>query len=90
MKKEMCEYIVNEKVPFPYRRISRNKAIKRFKLLRAKYMESLMIKREEKTVFEKYEFKYNWNDYGIYAITIGNAYNAISDYFQNRLRMKCN
>ena len=90
VKKGLCEYIIKNKVPFPYRNIPKNKAIKRFKLLRAKYMESMMIRREEKSVFEKYEFKYNWNDFGIYAITIGNAYNAISDYFQNRLRMKCN
>ena len=90
VKTALADYIVNYKVPFPYRRISENKAIKRFFKLHDMGMESLLIKRDERRVFEKYEFKYNWNEYGPYVINMGNAYNAVSDHFHNTLRMGCN
>ena len=31
VKKELCNYIINNKVPFPYREISTDKCIGRFK-----------------------------------------------------------
>ena len=89
VKKELAKHIVTENVPFPYRKISKEKMESRFRLLRKKDMESLLIRKGDRNIHEKYDFRYNFEEYGIYAISIGNAYNAISDYFQNRLRMKC-
>ena len=89
VKKELADYIVNNKVPFPYRNISKEKMDTRFEKLRHKDMEALLIRRGERNVFEKYDFKYNYEEYGLYAISIGNAYNSISDYFHNKIRMRC-
>ncbi len=44
----------------------------------------------DREVFEKYDdYKYNFADYGLGLIDTPSVYNNCSDYFMNKLRLRC-
>ena len=90
VKDVLAEYIVENRPSFPYREISKEKAEKSFRRL-LDSAEDLKIEKGERKVEIRGEhvLKYNFDDYGLYAIQMGHSNNAVSDYFHNSTRVKC-
>ena len=90
VKQVLAEYIVETRPPFPYREIQEKKVQKKFSDM-CKTMKYLYIRKGDRRVEVRgeHQLKYNFDDYGLYAIQMGSTYNAISDYFHNKTRVGC-
>ena len=88
VRKALAFYIENQKPSFPYRDIPIEKVRGRFRKLCKTSMEKMLIT-ENVNVLEKFEYKYSYEKYGLNLVQMGNSYNSVSDYFQNRNRMDC-
>ena len=88
VKKALASYIENWNPPFPYRNISIEKVRTRFRKLYKTSMQKMLIQKDVK-VLEKFEYEHNYDECGLGLIQMGNSYNSVSDYFQNKNRMNC-
>ena len=90
VKDALAEYIVENRPEYPYREIPEEKVGKSFKRLLGS-AEHMKIEKGERRVEIRGEhtLKYNFDDYGLYAIQMGHSNNAVSDYFHNANRVKC-
>lgn len=86
----LAEIIVETRPEFPYRGFSKEKMEKRFFSM-CNSARNMRINKGERRIEIKgeHQFKYNFEDYGLYAIQTGNSTNIVSDYFQNKNRVKC-
>jgi hypothetical protein len=90
VKEVLAEYIVETRPEFPYRDISEEKVQKCFSNLQ-KSKGDMRIEKGERRIEVRGEhvLKYNFDEYGLYAIQMGSGSNAISDYFHNKSRVAC-
>jgi hypothetical protein len=89
VRETLAKYIVTQKPNFPYRNIPEQKVRRRFKNLCRSSMKSMVMDKDKYDVLEKFDYKYSFDDYGLDLIQMGNSFNPVSDYFQNRNRMSC-
>tara|TARA_Y100000034_G_scaffold64850_1_gene78492 strand:- start:1080 stop:2447 length:1368 start_codon:yes stop_codon:yes gene_type:complete len=90
VKDALAEYIVENRPDYPYREISEEKAEKSFRRLLGS-AEHLKIEKGDRKVEIRgeHQLKYNFDSCGLYAIQMGHSNNAVSDYFHNSNRVKC-
>lgn len=88
-RETLVDFITKEKPPYPYKKFSRNKIIKLFLQLQKQDTSKNVILDNNDNVMDKFDYKYSYEKYGLGYIQTGHAYNDISDYFHNRLRLNC-
>ena len=88
VKLALATYIDEWNPPFPYRNIPIEKVRTRFRKLYKTSMQKMLIQEDVK-VLEKFEYENNYDKCGLGLIQMGNSYNSVSDYFQNKNRMSC-
>lgn len=90
IKRAMVDHIVDNNIPFPFRKIEHRTVIDKFwKLKRSSLSDFLIMNISPDNVMEKFDYKYNWENYGKFIINIGHYYNDISNYYQQEERLKC-
>ena len=87
----MIEFFKIHKPQFPFREFEETKLRGLFNELGSLDLrENIYPRTKCHTVHEKYpDYIGNWNDYGLGVLNFSANYNAISDMFMNRERLKC-
>jgi hypothetical protein len=91
-RETLSVYIAEERPPFPFKEISYADMVKSFqKLKTADYTKFITPTDQlDREVFEKYDdYKYNFAEHGLGLIDTPSVYNTCSDYFMNKLRLRC-
>ena len=91
-RETLSVYIAKERPPFPFKEISYADMVKSFqKLKTADYTKFITPTDQlDREVFEKYDdYKYNFAEHGLGLIDTPSVYNTCSDYFMNKLRLRC-
>jgi hypothetical protein len=87
IRESLAKYIHENNVSFPLKRISEEDLTKLFKKFSS---TSVMVYYKEfADVKERYEYKYRYSDNPLGVIDKSHYYNPVSDYFQQKNRMKC-
>ena len=90
IRKGLAEYIIVNKINFPFRDISYLTVNEKFEALRRGNALDFVSEPDPKSVVEKYDdYKYPYSKHGKFLIEFGHYYNDISNYFQQNNRMSC-
>jgi hypothetical protein len=89
IKEGLAEYISQNSVLFPFRKINFDDVVDKFNHLKTtNYSEFIM--NDQGSVVEKYDdYKYPYSKYGKTIIAYGHYFNDISNYYQQRNRYDC-
>ena len=83
----LAEYIISNDIPFPFRPMDR---IEVKRLMNKFYRKSMLNEYKDfDVVEERYGYKYKYEDSPLGVIDKTNAYNNVSDYFQQSNRLAC-
>ena len=85
-------YIAEERPPFPFKEISYADMVKNFQKLKTADYTKFITPTDhlDREVFEKYDdYKYNFAEHGLGLINTPSVYNICSNYFMNKLRLRC-
>ena len=86
----LADYIITNKVEFPYRDISYLVVNEKFQALKRCNSLDFITEPDKISVVEKYnDYKYSYSKHGIFLIDFGHLYNDISNYFQQKNRLSC-
>ena len=91
-RETLSVYIADVRPPFPFKEITYADMVENFqKLKKADYTKFITpTDYLDREVFEKYEdYKYNFAEHGLGLIDTPSVYNICSDYFMNKLRLRC-
>jgi len=91
-RETLAVYIKDNRPPFPFKEISYSGMVENFqKLKKADYTKFITPTDQlEREVFEKYDdYKYNFKEHGLGLIDTPSTFNWASDYFMNKLRLRC-
>ena len=91
-RETLSVYIERERPPFPFKEITFADMVESFqKLKKADYTKFITPTDQlDREVFEKYDdYKYNFAEHGLGLIDTPSVYNTCSDYFMNKLRLRC-
>ena len=91
-RETLSVYIAEERPPFPFKEITFADMVVSFqKLKKADYTKFITPTDQlDREVFEKYDdYKYNFAEHGLGLIDTPSVYNTCSDYFMNKLRLRC-
>jgi len=87
IKEELANYIVDNKIPFPTKEITK----KEFEDVFIRFCNTSMLDeyKDFHTVLEKFDYKYKYVDNPLGVIDKSHTYNSVSNYFQQENRMRC-
>jgi hypothetical protein len=87
IRKGLAEYITENKVPFPFKKISEQELHALFK----KFSKTSLMNyyKNFSDVKERYDYKYKYSDNPLGVIDKSHYYNSVSNYFQQENRLKC-
>ena len=91
-RETLSVYIAEERPPFPFKEITFADMVESFqKLKKADYTKFITPTDQlDREVFEKYDdYKYNFAEHGLGLVDTPSVYNTCSDYFMNKLRLRC-
>ena len=89
-RKQLAEYITNEKPPFPFPDFNSENTVSGFrKLVKADFIDYVNVSENDR-VIEKYDdYKYSYKEHGLGVIDCPPKFNHVSDSFMNDLRLQC-
>lgn len=87
IKDSLAEYVHRHSIEFPWRNHSYDKFKTRFLNFCSKSM--LNEYKQFDVVHERYDYKYKYEDSPLGVIDKSHTYNVVSDYFQQKNRLKC-
>lgn len=87
IKNALAEYIHKHKVPFPFKQISHQEVKELFLKFKRENLSPYSI--PQGMVYEKFEYKYNYESNPLGIIGKSHIYNSISNYYQQENRYNC-
>ena len=88
----LAQYVSEKRPAFPFRELSYADMVDNFQKLQKADYTKFITPRDQITneVIEKYDdYKYNFDDWGLGLIDTSSKFNICSDYFMNKLRLRC-
>lgn len=87
IKLSLAEYVINNQVSFPLRKIPYHDLADLFN----RFCQTSMLDEYKTfdTVLEKFDYKYKYSDKPLGVVDKSHTYNSVSNYFQQTNRMKC-
>lgn len=84
-----AEYITENSVPFPLRNITKSRLEEEFTKFCNTSHKNMIEYIPHDIVFERFDYRYSYNDYGLGVIKRDVSSNIVSDYFHQENRMRC-
>ena len=91
-RETLAIYIQDQRPPFPFKEITFADMVANFQKLKKIDYTKFITPTDylDREVFEKYDdYKYNFAEHGLGLIDTPSVYNTCSDYFMNKLRLRC-
>jgi|TARA_Y100000310_G_scaffold7593_1_gene8305 hypothetical protein len=89
-KHSLAEYIVENNIPFPLEKITKNDVIKKFNKLKSTPLSYLLTAPYTVPTDKFNDYEYSVQEYCKSVIELGHYYNDISNYFHQTNRLSCN
>jgi len=89
IKNELANYIIDNKIKFPLKQITKDKFEETFKRFCETNHHTWLYYPPPQMVSEKFDYKYKYSDKPLGVVKKSHHFNVVSDYFQQENRMQC-